>query len=244
VAGLTRAAETGCSSCPADKTKTQAQGEVQTETGAVVLTVASATGTDEAAKCAAKQECPMTGAKADCGDCPSKTKADGSACEACPAAKAGGNLPAMSYRVGEQDFTQYGEAVAAAAEAEASVHFVVAEQVYADKMAAVAALAEVTEARVEAVVAAHTAAADAVEAVFASYKVGDKSICCEKMAQAAADQDGLPVHYVIDGQETACDVTARLLMAQAKLRAAEQAVAATATEAEPSASVAQPATSL
>jgi hypothetical protein len=33
-------------------------------------------------------------------------------------------------------------------------------------------------------------------------------------------------------------------MAQAKLRAAEQAVAATATEAEPSASVAQPATSL
>lgn len=237
-----------CGTCGQHGEKAAAATHDDGQTEAVVLTVA---GTAEKA-----DKCAATGAKADCAKCPAADKADCAACpvadkadcppcEACPAGKqAGVSLPAMTYRVGEQDYAQYGPAVAAAAEQGAAVRYVIGEQTFEDKLAAKAALADVTEAQLAAVLEAHPGAADAAAAVFASYQVGEQSICCEKMAQMAAEKDGQPVQYVIDGQQTSCAVTARLLTAQAKLRAAGQAAAAAAAQpqAEPSAAVERPAT--
>lgn len=231
--GFASAAQ-ACGTCGQHGEKAAAQTNEDGQTEAVVMTVA---GAGEKA-----DKCPVTGAKADCATCPVADKTDCPPCEACPAGKqAGVSLPAMTYRVNEQEYAQYSEAVAASAEQGAAVQFVVGQQAFEDKLTAKAALAEATEAQLGAVLEAHPAAVDAASATFASYKVGDKSICCEKMAQMAAEKDGHPVQYVIDGQETSCAVTARLLTAQAKLRAAGQAAAAAQAEAEaePSAAVEQ-----
>jgi hypothetical protein len=253
--GVSRAAQGGCGSCPHDKDKTQDKTQVQAHGDAVVLAVAGSGEmaekcpvTGAKADCAksecAEAKCPVTMAAADCGDCPLAAKGDCtdcSACDACPGKRT--RLPAMTFRVGEQDFVRYGEAVAAAREQDAAVAFVVGQQAFTDKMEATAALAQETEARIAAIVEAHPEAAAAVEATFASYQVGDKSICCEKMARMAAEKNGQSVQYTIDGQQTSCAVTARLLTAQAQLRAADQAIATAQDDAatEPSAAVEQPA---
>ncbi len=257
VAGL---AQAHCGQCETDKAHATTSQSDQHQ--ASVTTVASQT---DCASCPAEKKaagdcatCPAEKkAAGDCASCPASQQAmaDGTACSAakkaagecgpCPAGgKAAFDMPKMSYRVGERHFADYHEAKAAAAEAQADMTFVVGENVYEDKLAAKAALAEVTEAKVLALIEAHPQAQEAVAATFASYKVGEQSICCEKMASMAAEKESKPMHYVIAGQETACPVTARLLTAQAKLRAAAAAAAMTSdtTDAEPAAAMDQPAT--
>jgi len=50
-----------------------------------------------------------------------------------------------------------------------------------------------------------------------SYKVGDASFCCDKMAGAKAKETGKAMTFVVGKDETCCQATARLMLAQAKL---------------------------
>lgn len=59
--------------------------------------------------------------------------------------------------------------------------------------------------------------ADAVGEIKMSYKVGDASFCCDKMAGAKAKETSKPMTFVVGKDETCCQSTARLMLAQAKL---------------------------
>jgi len=59
----------------------------------------------------------------------------------------------------------------------------------------------------------------AVDNVKMHYKVGDESFCCDKMAGAKAKETHKQIVYEIGGESTPCAVTAKRLMAEAKLRA-------------------------
>jgi len=66
---------------------------------------------------------------------------------------------------------------------------------------------------------------DAAAAVKMSYKVDGKSFCCDKMAGAAAKDSGKPIVYVVGEEEAPDETTAKLLYAQAKIRAIVEAAA-------------------
>jgi hypothetical protein len=62
--------------------------------------------------------------------------------------------------------------------------------------------------------AVHAAAA----AVRVSYKVDGKTYCCDKMAGASAKKTGKKMLYVVGDEETGCEKTAKLKLAEAKIR--------------------------
>jgi hypothetical protein len=66
------------------------------------------------------------------------------------------------------------------------------------------------------------AAADDVKM---SYKVGDKTFCCDKMAGAESSKNGEKMHYVVGEEETGCAETARLMLTEAKAQAMVEAAA-------------------
>ncbi|MEK6676896.1 MAG: hypothetical protein AABZ47_14745 [Planctomycetota bacterium] len=72
--------------------------------------------------------------------------------------------------------------------------------------------------------AATLASAKAAE-VKMTYKVGDASFCCDKMAGAKVKESGGKMTYVVNGEETCCNDTAKLLLAQAKILAIVQIAA-------------------
>jgi len=67
-------------------------------------------------------------------------------------------------------------------------------------------------------------AANAAATVKLSYKVGDASFCCDKMAGAKSKEIGKPVLFVVANEETCCKDVARLLLAQARIRAIVESV--------------------
>jgi hypothetical protein len=67
---------------------------------------------------------------------------------------------------------------------------------------------------------------DRLAEVKMSYRVGDDSFCCDKMAARTAQKTGNPVHYVVDGEETSCEKTAKLMLSEAMIRAAVLTAAA------------------
>jgi hypothetical protein len=71
---------------------------------------------------------------------------------------------------------------------------------------------------------------DAVDHVKLSYKVGEESFCCDRMAGMKAKETGKSMTFVVAGEETSCDKHAKLLLAQAKIKAAiESALAASSS---------------
>jgi len=52
-----------------------------------------------------------------------------------------------------------------------------------------------------------------------SYKVGDSTFCCDKMAGAKAEKTGAKMTYVVGKEETDCPKEAKMLVARAKLAA-------------------------
>ncbi len=68
--------------------------------------------------------------------------------------------------------------------------------------------------------------ADAAAAVKMSYKVDGKSFCCDKMAGEAAKTDGKPIVYVIGSDEVSDESAAKLVFAQAKIKAIVEAATA------------------
>lgn len=170
-------------------------------------------------------------------------------CEAgCPMAAALAKLPTMKYRVGDKEVCCADSAAKMAAASEASLEYLVDGEAYAEKAQAMKSLVEKTEAMVvsyttpsvcsvsgKTTIAGETCSCPvtgaknvelvkaAVEAVNVSYMIGDEPCSCSVKAGQMAAQ-GEEVKYVVDGQETCCEMTHRLNVARAKYRAAVKAM--------------------
>lgn len=176
--------------------------------------------------------------------CSSKEGCDGG----CPISAAMASLPKMSYKVGEESTCCSHSAKALAEKHSAPIHFVVAETSYTDKSEAMTALVTKTEAALAAYTtpsvcetsgtttiagekcscpmkaAAHTKLVKAaVESVSLSYVVGEEACSCPTKAKELA-AGGAEMKYVVGGEETCCEMTARLNVARAKYKAAVEAL--------------------
>lgn len=169
----------------------------------------------------------------------------GDATTSCPKhAKAlAGTGGSIQYLVGDDAFSTEDDAVSKLAElteAEVNkmmaVHFVVADESFECPMSAKkAAAAKETKIvyRVAGFDFNEREAADkvaelakaAVSNVQMRYKVGGDSFCCDRMAGVKAKETGKAMEYEVAGNSTPCAVTAKRLMAEAKLRAAVETAA-------------------
>jgi enamine deaminase RidA (YjgF/YER057c/UK114 family) len=66
---------------------------------------------------------------------------------------------------------------------------------------------------------------DAAAGVKLSYKVGEKSFCCDKMAGAEAKKVSAPVHYVVGESEVADDAEAQVVLVNERIRTMVEAAA-------------------
>ena len=71
---------------------------------------------------------------------------------------------------------------------------------------------------------------NAIKGVKMSYAVGEETCSCPNKAKMMAEAAGTETSYVVDGEKTCCEMTARLTLARAKYRAA---VAAMSVEEKP-----------
>jgi len=176
--------------------------------------------------------------------CSGKESCDGG----CPISAAMASLPKMSYKVGEESTCCSHSAQSLAEKNNAPIHFVVAETSYTDKTEAMTALVEQTEAALAAYTtpcvceksgtttiagekcscpmkaASHTKLVqEAVQSVSLSYVVGEETCNCPMKAKELA-AGGAEMKYVVGGEETCCEMTARLNVARAKYKAAVEAL--------------------
>ncbi|MHB8970058.1 MAG: hypothetical protein ACYC3X_25850 [Pirellulaceae bacterium] len=221
-----------CAGCPA-----AAATSASTETAAMAC----------AGKACAGQACATSA----CGG------ADGKDCKDCPITAAMAALPQLTFVVGEEKTSCPKAAAELAQKANTAIHYLVCDKSYDAESDAKLALAEVTEQFVAAyaepkacqetgkvkvcgkelcceATAAQTAAIAkaAMDQVAMTYKVGDKECNCPTEAAKLAKDSGDPTVFVVAGESTACNVTARLNLARAKYKAAVVAVmqADTATQ--------------
>jgi len=68
--------------------------------------------------------------------------------------------------------------------------------------------------------AAIAKATAAIKQVNMTYRVGNKELHCPKEAKSVATGSGEKIEYAVGGECTGCEVTAKLLLARAKMRAA------------------------
>lgn len=68
--------------------------------------------------------------------------------------------------------------------------------------------------------------ADAASTVKMSYKVDGKPFCCDKMAGSAAKETGKPIVFVVGSEEVSEEPAAKLMYAQARIRAIVEAATA------------------
>jgi hypothetical protein len=200
-------------------------------------------------KCASK--CSGSECSSECAKkCDSACDGEKSACCA-TLAKAKERLPKMTYQVGEESVCCSQMAAELAEKHNQKVQFVVAEKTYCCKEAAFTALVEETEKFVKTFVTPSQCQASgstsvagkaftcseaagkqtqlvstAVKAVRMGYKVGDEEVCCIKHAGTLAKETGAPIEYIVDGESTQCELTARLKVATAQYMAAVAAITA------------------
>jgi hypothetical protein len=169
----------------------------------------------------------------------------------CPITKAMGQLPKMTYKVGTESTCCSESAAALAKKSSEPIHYVVGKQTFETKDKAMASLVETTEAYVSTFITpckcdvsgstkiAGKACNCPVEAgktaelvkaaaskVSMSYVVGEKSCNCPKEAAALAKNSKAKTEFVVAGEKTCCEMTARLNLAHAKYKAAVEALAA------------------
>lgn len=168
----------------------------------------------------------------------------------CPIAKAMGNLPKMTYKVGDEATCCSESAATLAKKASKPIHYVVAKQTFESKEKAMVSLVETTEKYVSTFITpckcdasgstkiAGKACNCPVEAgktaelvkaaaakVSMSYAVGEKTCHCPNEAATLAKTSGAKKEYVVAGKKTCCEMTARLNLAHAKYKAAVEALA-------------------
>lgn len=174
-----------------------------------------------------------------------------SCCKACPIETAMSKLPKMSYAVAGESACCFGSATAMAKTKAASIDYVVGEDKFDTKEAAYTSMIEKTEAMVEEFVtpckcevsgtttiagtkcncpvkAGETAelVKTAVSGVQMAYSVGEETCHCPTKAAEMAKEAGVEKTFVVNGEKTSCEMTARLNLARAKYRAAVAAVSA------------------
>ena len=168
----------------------------------------------------------------------------------CPVAAGMEKLPKMSYLVGEESTCCSMSANKLAEKSGQPIQFVVAEKTFEDEGEAMVALADETERFVNAFAtpatcevsgitsiagqqlhcsekAAHVAAVikKAMDSVEMTYQVGEKTCHCPTEASTLAEKSGEKMTYVVGAQSTCCQIDARIKVAQAKYRAALEALA-------------------
>ena len=186
-----------------------------------------------------------------------RTAACGKDCTDCPITAAMAALPQMTYAVGEEKTGCPKAAAELAQKANASIHYMVCDKSYDAECDAKLALVEATEQFVAAYAepkacqetgkvtvcgkelccegtAAQTAALAkaAMDKVEMTYMVGEKGCHCPVEAEKLAKESGDPTVYVVAGESTACNVTARLNLARAKYKAAVAAIMQSDTQSQ------------
>jgi hypothetical protein len=194
---------------------------------------------------------------ADCGSCGDK-ECSGETCASSCCEEALAMFPKMTYRVSEHETCCADAAAKLAADHDGeSIKFVVAEKVYEDKAEAMTALAEVAEKFVADFSEPHTCQVsgttsiagkslkcsdtagkmastikEAIKTVSMTYKVGDETCSCPTKAAEMAKEAGTHQHFVVGGEETCCNIDARVKLAAAKYKAALEALASLEAPAE------------
>lgn len=175
-----------------------------------------------------------------------------SACcsKGCPIEAAMAKLPKLTYLVGKEETCCSASAAELAKKHSKPVQFVVAKKPFAKEAKAMAALAAATEKFVSdfaspshckvsgkytvagkelccEVMAGQraTLAKNAMKKVEMTYLVGEKECHCPTEAATLAKETGKAKQFVIAGQKTCCSIDARLKLAQAKYKAAVEALA-------------------
>lgn len=241
-AGATGAVASTAVACSAD---TECTEKCCAEKCSTEKCASKCSGSECASKCSGS-EC-----SSECGKkCDSACDGEKSACCA-TLAKAKEQLPKMTYQVGEESVCCSQMAAELAEKHSQKVQYVVAEKTYCCKEAAFTALVEETEKFVKTFVTPSQCQASgstsvagkaftcseaagkqtklvssAVKAVRMGYKVGDEEVCCIKHAGTLAKETGAPIEYIVDGESTQCELTARLKVATAQYMAAVAAITA------------------
>lgn len=199
--------------------------------------------------CDSKETCQLTKTCESKGAC----CASKSPCASgdCPVETAMSKLPKMSYLVGNEATCCREAADTLAKTTDQSIQYVVGDEKFDSKAAAMTVLVSKTEAIVSeftsvskceqsgaTTIAGRTCQCpveagetvkkvnSAVSLVVMNYKVGKEKCCCPNAAKTLAKKAGVAPVYVVDGVETSCEATARLALARAKYKAAFQALAA------------------
>ncbi len=192
-----------------------------------------------------------------CSKCPSSstavsTSTDEEACSGCPVTAAMKNLPAMTYKVGDESVCCSKSAAALAEKNDKPVMFVVGEKTFDSETEAYTALVESTEAFVEKFITPSKCEASGMTSIAGSscgcpveagkksemvkaaikdikmtYVVGETKCSCPNEAKSLAAKTDEKTTYVVDGKESCCNLEARLNLAKAKYAAAVKALATT-----------------
>ncbi len=180
----------------------------------------------------------------------STAQCEASCSAGCPIEAAMAKLPQLTYKVAKEETHCSVSAAKLAKEHKADIKFVVAKKAYDSKGDAMMALTSATEKFVTDftstkeckvsgkftvagkelccnVMAGQRAelAKKAMNKVQMAYLVGDKACNCPNEAASLAKTSGKEKLFVVAGEKTQCSVTARLKLAQAKYKAAVEALA-------------------
>ena len=188
-------------------------------------------------------QCPATTATSIASDDETSTKGQ------CPIEAAMAKLPTIAFKVGDESACCSNSAAALAKKLGKPIEYVVAEKSFDNDQAAFTSLVEQTEefvskfttpakcevsgatsiagkscdcpVQAEQTVALVKNAADSVAMTFV---VGEKSCNCPVEAKEIATKSGEKTIYVVNGEKTECEMTARLNLARAKYKAAVEAL--------------------
>ena len=187
------------------------------------------------------------------GQCDAKCATE---CKSCPVTEGMAKLPQLVYKVGDELACCENSAKSMATSLGKPVNYVVGKETFECPTKAFASLVEQTEKYVSAHAAPKTCSVSgkttiagqemtcpvaagevatkvkkAMDKVVISYKVGDKACSCPVEAKTLAESTKAKTIYVVEGQETECELTARLNLARAKYKAALMASAPAPTAA-------------
>jgi len=167
----------------------------------------------------------------------------------CPIEAAMEKLPAIAYKVGDEAACCANSAAAMAKKSGKPVHYVVVDKTFDNEQAAFTSLVEQTEkfvadfttpakCEVSGKVSIGGKSCDcpikaeettnlvksAVEHVAMTYAVGKETCNCPVQAKEMALKSKEKVVYIVNGEKTECEMTARLNLARAKYKAAVDAL--------------------
>lgn len=168
----------------------------------------------------------------------------------CPIEAAMAKLPKMVYKVGDKSTSCAESAAALAEKSSDAIQYVIGDKTFDDERLAFVSLVEATEKFVDDFATPHkcsvtgtttvagTSCSCPVEAektaglvktamaqVAMTYVVGDKECKCPAEAKRLAETSGAETFYVVNGEKSKCDYSARLNLARAKYRASVEALA-------------------